>query len=110
MARMVAPKILVVLDDDKEYTLQTDNRDLVRFDLVRGRKQWPTMQDAPMLWLSFLGWSALSREGVLPGSDVEKELDRLISVEVLDEDGNVVDLDSPEIDDVVTVNPTKMGS
>ena len=110
MARMTAPKILVVLDNDREYTVQTDNRDMVRFDLMRGRKQWPTMQEAPMLWLTFLAWSALSREKELPGADVDKELDRILSVDVVDDDGNVVDLDDPDVADAVSVDPTQTAS
>lgn len=107
MARMVAPRLLVVLDNDNEYTVQTDNRDIVRFDLMRGRKKWPTMQEAPMLWLTVLAWSALSRAGELPGVDVDKELDRILSVEVLDDDGNVVDVDDEAVADVVSVDPTQ---
>lgn len=110
MAKMTAPKILVVLDNDNEYTVQTDNRDMVRFDLMRGRKQWPTMQEAPMLWLTFLAWSALSREKELPGADVDKELDRILSVDVVDDEGNVVDLDDPDVADAVSVDPTQTAS
>ena len=106
MAQMVAPRLRVLLDDDTEYEIQTDNRDLIRFDLTRGRKQWPTMQDAPMLWTSFLAWSCLAREGKLPGVDVEKELDRMISVEVVDENGQAVDVADPAVAEAITVRPS----
>ena len=110
MARMVAPQLLVVLDNENEYTIQTDNRDIVRFDLMRSRKNWPTMQEAPMLWLTVLAWSALSREGELEGKDAEAELDRILSVEVVDDEGNVIDIDDEDIVDAVSVDPTKTGS
>lgn len=111
MARMVSPRLLVTLDDGIEYDIQTDNRDMVRFDLLKGRKQWPSMQEAPMLWVTVLAWSCLAREGKIPQDvGVEKGIDRIIAVEALDEDGNVVDLDDPAIAEAVSVDPTKMAS
>ena len=109
MARMVSPRLLVTLDDGNEYDIQTDNRDMVRFDLLKGRKQWPSMQEAPMLWVTVLAWSCLARENKL-AEDVEKGIDRIIAVEALDEDGNVVDLDDPAIAEVVSVDPTRTAS
>lgn len=109
MARMVSPRLLVTLDDGNEYDIQTDNRDMVRFDLLKGRKQWPSMQEAPMLWVTVLAWSCLARENKL-AEDVEKGIDRIIAVEALDEDGNVVDLDDPAIAEAVSVDPTKRAS
>lgn len=109
MARMVSPRLLVTLDDGNEYDIQTDNRDMVRFDLLKGRKQWPSMQDAPLLWITVLAWSCLHREGKLPG-DVEKALDQIVAVEALDEDGNPVDLDDPAVAEAVSVDPTRTAS
>ena len=109
MARMVSPRLLVTLDDGNEYDIQTDNRDMVRFDLLKGRKQWPSMQEAPMLWVTVLAWSCMARENKL-AEDVEKGIDRIIAVEALDEDGNVVDLDDPAIAEAVSVDPTKRAS
>ena len=109
MARMVSPRLLVTLDDGNEYDIQTDNRDMVRFDLLKGRKQWPSMQEAPMLWVTVLAWSCLARENKL-AEDVEKGIDKIIAVEALDEDGNVVDLDDPAIAEAVSVDPTKRAS
>lgn len=106
MARMIAPKLAVTLDDSKEYTIQTDNRDMVRFDLTRARQNWPTMGDAPMLWATVLAWSCLSREGVLPGRDVAQELDKIIGVDILDDEGNPVALDDPAVVDALSVDPT----
>ena len=104
MAKALAPKLAVTLDDGQEYTIQTDNRDLVRFDITRGRMKWPPMNHAPMLWVTFLAWSCLHREGKL-GANVEKELDRILGVDILDEDGNPVDLDDPDVVDAMSVDP-----
>ena len=59
------PIIDVVLDQGDgtylEAAVQADNRDMVRWDLTRVRKQWPAAQDAPFLWSTFLAWAALTR-------------------------------------------------
>lgn len=90
MAKMLSPRLRVLLGD-KEYDLQTDNRDMVRFDLMRAKKQWPTVTDAPLLWMTFLAWHALVRSSVLPGVSVDKEMDEIIQVSMIDEDGNLID-------------------
>lgn len=49
------------------------NRALVAYDFERARCGWPTPQDAPMLWQTYLAWSHMCQEGlysptVPPGS------------------------------------------
>lgn len=110
MARMLAPRLVVTLDNDEEYTIQTDNRDMVRFDMLRARKGWPTMQEAPFVFMTVLAWSCLAREGKLGSTDVDKELDRIIGVEPIDEAGNTVDIDTPEGFAAITADPTNRGS
>lgn len=106
MARILAPRLAVILDDDVEYTIQTDNRDMVRFDLIRGRNRWPGTDEAPMLWLTVLAWSCLSREGKLPGKSADSEIDRIISVTPVDENGDPIDLTDPAAGEALTVDPT----
>ena len=64
--RLSAPRIRVVVDepgrDAVEVIVQTDNRDLVRWDVTRARKGWPEFQDAMFLWSTFLAWSVMQRE------------------------------------------------
>lgn len=59
------PVLAVILDqpDADPITVATDNRDMVRWDLTRGPRKWPTQTEAPMLWLTFLAWAALKRTG-----------------------------------------------
>ena len=48
---------------DEPLTVVTANPDLVQWDETRARKGWPTMTDAPMLWMTFLAWHAARRLG-----------------------------------------------
>lgn len=64
MARLAAPLITYVLaEGDPERTVQPINADLLRWDRTRNAKKWPGPDDAPFLWLTFLAWAALKRQG-----------------------------------------------
>lgn len=58
-------RLYVVMDDGAEFTVQTRNPDMIRWDRTRAAKHWPPFQDAPFLGMTFLAWSALTREQAL---------------------------------------------
>lgn len=60
---LISPRVNVHLEDGTEFTVQTDNRDAVQWDVIRARKDWPAGKDAPMLWLTVMAWHALKRTG-----------------------------------------------
>lgn len=66
-------------DDLTEITVQTDNRDSVRWDLTRAAEKWPPTSEAAMLWATFMAWSALKRNGHDLGKFTEFN-DRCVSV------------------------------
>ncbi|WP_311878680.1 hypothetical protein [Microbacterium forte] len=77
-------------DDTIEYTVEGDNRDMVRFDLIRARKGWPGSSDAPILWATVVAYFALRRSGEVPESEtVEQFIDRAVHVTYL-KDGEPV--------------------
>lgn len=94
MHEMITPRIRITLDDGMEHDVQTDNRDAVRFDMLRARMGWPSMSDAPVLWATVMAWSALARAGKMPTTCVADQLDRIVSVEPL-EDVQAADPTSP---------------
>ena len=57
--------LYVVMDDGAEFTVQTRNPDMIRWDQTRTAKKWPPFQDAPFLGMTFLAWAALTRESLL---------------------------------------------
>jgi hypothetical protein len=87
--------------DGREYDVQTENPDMVMFDLERAKRKWPSFQDAPFLWLNYLAYSKLKRSGETVG-----QFDAWIlttrSVDNIDADGE-------PSDDVVTAFPTQPG-
>lgn len=86
------PILKVVLENEDgtatEYTVKTDNRDAVRFDMTRARMHWPDGQSAPVLWMTFQAWSALKRSGQPVPVKVEDFLDRCIQCLPITEDGD----------------------
>lgn len=53
--------------DGTDYEVEVMNPDLVRYDVVRTSKKWGTAQDAPILWLTYVTWCAMSRGKLLAG-------------------------------------------
>lgn len=89
MTKLATPKITITLEnpgtnDTTEYVVQTDNRDLVAFDLTRNRKGWPIYSEAEFLWMSFIGWHALSKRGGVAVT-LDDFFERCISAVPLDE-------------------------
>lgn len=104
--KLQQPRVRVVMEDASsgemtECIVQTSNRDAVRYDVVRGRKQWPGMSEAPMLWMTFCAWSAMKR-----GGDTDLDFDAFnelcLEVAAVDADGELVK--PGELG--VTANPT----
>lgn len=91
-ARLVAPRVRVIRASEngsEPLEIQTDNRDLVRWEQTRIRHKWPTFQEAPFKWLTFLAWSAATRAGVVSDLTYERwEADVLSVADTRDEDEN----------------------
>lgn len=90
--RLTTPRLRVVMDDGGEHEVQALNIDMLAFDRERAKRKWPTAQDAPFVWLTFLAWSAMRREGVVPDMSLSDFEAHALQVEAQDDD---------------TVNPTK---
>lgn len=76
--------------------VQTDNRDAVRFDLLRRVKRWPALDEAPMLWYTVLAWSAIKRAELAPLCELSPEKfidDVCLDVIPIDEQGRPVKVD-----------------
>jgi hypothetical protein len=86
--RLQTPRVKVIREgyDDLDE-IQTTNADLVLWDRTRYRHKWPTLQDAPILWMTFIAWAAARRTGAIaPDYKYETwEID-VLEVRVLDDD------------------------
>ena len=95
------PYIRVTMADGRSFDVQTENPDMVLFDLERAKRKWPTFQDAPFLWISYLAYSKLKRSGNdIGGDSFDAWLLKTSSVTNLNADG-------VEDTDVVSAFPTQ---
>lgn len=63
--RLTSPRVRVVREGHEDLEVQTTNQDLVLWDRTRPKHKWPTFEDAPFLWLTFLAWAAARRTGAI---------------------------------------------
>ncbi|GAB2558810.1 hypothetical protein [Leucobacter ruminantium] len=87
---IASPVVTVTLqngDEQQQITVKTDNRNQVKYDLLRSQKDWPGQKEAPTLWLTIIAWHALALAG--PARDEPFELfnERCLEVYLSDEDG-----------------------
>ena len=92
-------------DELVEYTVQTDNRDAIQWDVTRPRRSWPAFNEAPMLYMTFLAWHAMHRTGETKES-LDEFMKRAVEVKVLTVDGKTVAPADAVAGDVM-VDPTQ---
>lgn len=63
--KLKVPKVHVIMEDGRTWDVQTDNRDMIRWDENAGKRGWPDPSKAPFLWLTFIAWAALRRQGLV---------------------------------------------
>lgn len=89
-----------------EFTVKSNNIDMVMWDRTRARHRWPTQQEAPLLWMTFVAWSAARRTGAIAADLSYPDWEATTEyVEAVDADGNPLDED----DDGEGVDPTRPG-
>jgi len=110
MAQLSAPKVVVLMetagsDELTEYTVQTDNRDAIQWDVTRPRRSWPVFNEAPMLYMTFLAWHAMHRTGATKAS-LDEFMKDAVEVKVLTVDGKAV-APAEAVEADVMANPTQ---
>jgi hypothetical protein len=67
--KLTSPRLRVLrgsIDAPEVIEVQTLSPDLIAFDMTRAKHRWPSISDAPMLWMSFIAWHACRREQRIP--------------------------------------------
>jgi hypothetical protein len=101
--KLSSPRLRVLrgsLDAPEVIEVQTLNPDLILWDRTRMRHKWPEVKDAPIMWLTFLGWAACRREKRIP-ADLSYEEWEATTLDVKPLDG--------DDDDEGNVSPTLPG-
>jgi hypothetical protein len=94
--RLTSPRVQVIRDGQDPAEYQTTNADLVLWDRTRAKHKWPTFQEAPFLWLTFLSWAAARRTGDIDGDmTYEKWEAETLNVTALTDEDSAVDPTRP---------------
>lgn len=65
--KLRTPRLRVVMADDTIHEIQALNVDLLNWDRTRVKHAWPTQDQAPGPWATFIAWSVLTRTGAIDG-------------------------------------------
>ena len=87
--KLSSPRVLIIRDGQPDLELQTNNADMIRWDLTRPKQRppWPDFQAAPILWMTFLAWAAARRTGAIEdGYTWERWADEVLECRPLTED------------------------
>lgn len=79
---LTSPRLRVATADGSTFEVQTLNPDLIRFDMTRARHGWPDAQGAPFVWLTFIAWAALKREGQIPADLTWETFSEVVCIDV----------------------------
>lgn len=110
---IASPIVTVTMQQGTEQhavTVQTDNRNQVKYDLMRATKNWPGQKDAPSLWLTVLSWHALALAGHITDETFERFNDRCLEVYLSDESGRRLTADEVKEKAGIKANPTQPGA
>jgi hypothetical protein len=62
--KLFAPVVDVVMSDNTEHRVQCCNADMLNWDRTRFARKWPPTEECSTLWVTFLAWSAMKRQGL----------------------------------------------
>ena len=86
--RLPTPLARVRLTDGRVLEARVINPDYLRWDRTRAKHGWPQATEAPYVYMTFLAWSALRREGELAETVTWEEFsDRLCEQVELEREG-----------------------
>jgi hypothetical protein len=83
MTKMKRMEIDVELDTGEEHRVRVSNVSLVAFDRTRIKRGWPSADDAPMAWATFVAWHQMNAQGLVSCTFEEFEQTRCVVCRVV---------------------------
>ena len=72
----------VELKDGTEHVIRITNPSMVAFDRARATRDWPSSEDAPILWMTFLAWHHMKAAGLISCDLKQFETTECVAVQV----------------------------
>lgn len=102
-------EIDVELDTGEEFRVRVSNVSLVAFDRTRVKRNWPSADDAPMAWATFVAWHQMNAQGLVSCTFEEFEQTRCVVCRVVNA-GNEAEADEGDGLDPTRPTPAPIAS
>jgi len=90
--RLSSPRLRIIRDGQDDLEVQTDNRDMLLWERTRAKHKWPKFDEAPFVWMTFIGWAAARRTGAIESSYLFERWEQdVIGVESVSDDDTTED-------------------
>lgn len=74
-------EVTVELNDGSTHDLAIANPSLVAWDRTRATRKWPKVDDAPILWMTFIAWHHMKAHGLVDCDYTEFEETLCVNVD-----------------------------
>lgn len=78
--------ITVELSTGETHDISITNASLVAWDRTRTKRQWPPVDQAPSLWMTFIAWHHMKAAGLIPENTSYDDFESTLCVAVGDPD------------------------
>lgn len=85
--RLAKLRLQIELETGEIHSVIVSNASMVAWDRTRSKRDWPTQEDAPILWQTFLAWHQLTAAGIYTGTFDEFTDRDCVAVGMTDRDG-----------------------
>lgn len=105
-------EIDVELDDGTEHRLKVNNVSMVAFDRTRIKRGWPSADEAPMAWATFIAWHHMKAAGLVDCTLEEFENTRCVVCRVVQDAEDAEAAEGDAVDPIPTTPapPTSLPS
>lgn len=74
-------KLVVTLSDAEAQEISINYSDLVKYDVLRARKNFPKREESEFLFMGIVTYAAMIRTGKVQGIEVDKFLEKIEAIE-----------------------------
>lgn len=76
----------VELSNGETHDITIANASFVAWDRTRSARKWPTVEEAPSLWMTFISWHHMKAAGLIPAETKYDDFESTMCVAVGDPD------------------------
>lgn len=98
-------KLTVELKDGTVHDLQIGNPSLVAWDRARSTMNWPKIDEAPFLWMTWISWHHMKATGLIPADTKYEKFEAELCAAVGDTVDEAAEGEEPDAVDPTATTP-----